>query len=581
MIHIIFRYIGFLLVVGFLFSSCTDLEEEVIDEIISADINDVKQSGEKLLAATYDKGEGIFCNYSGIWCLQQMTTDETVLPVRGEDWRDGGNWKTLHEFTWDAYSVKPEGNWNNLNGAIAQALTTIDVLENSEEANRDMFLAEARCLWALYTYYLADLFGQVPYRDPANIDFAVLPDILTAEEAVNKCIAIVEICIPDLVALGDNGTHAGRFTKEGAYALLAHMYLNKAVYDDRYNESSAFEFTTTKYMDSVIFYCDKIISGASFSLEDDYFQIFDVDNQYNKEHIFSIIQVATGDNRGQNDFTYLAMGRNQKANPDNNRGSNATCTTPEYYALWDNNRSDPRFRKYTLKNGGEVFKNDGTDYSLPYDGVFHFNRGFQEGQQYGPIITDGAFEMDPSDASRVLVQQLYTEKTPDLLMDFTRELHFDAAYDAAFTQNQINRGVRIFKHEYDAENTRSNGGVDIPVFRLGQVYTMRAEAKFRNGDVSGALDDINLLRSSRWSVDIDGHPFYGQTLSVLTEEILYNEISYELYWEAQRRQEMIRFGKFEEAYTAKPASEPFRRVFAIPQSELDVNVDLRQNKGYD
>jgi hypothetical protein len=188
--------------------------------------------------------------------------------------------------------------------------------------------------------------------------------------------------------------------------------------------------------------------------------------------------------------------------------------------------------------------------------------------------------MDPDDNSRVLVQKLYTEKNTDLLMDFSRELDFDDPDKAIFTQNQINRGVRIFKQEYDAENTRKYGGVDIPVFRLGGIYTMRAEAKFRNGDVPGALKDINTLRTSRWSIASDGSKYYGKQISSLNEETLYNEISYELYWESKRRPQMIRFGKFEDAYTAKPVSEPYRRIFAIPQSELDVNKDLVQNKGY-
>jgi hypothetical protein len=576
-----FRYILFVALISVLsFSSCTDLGEEVLDEIVSGDIKSVEDSGEKLLSGTYSKNKDIFCSYHGIWCVQELSTDEAVLPTRGEDWGDGGSWRALHEFTWNENSSRPNNLWSTLSGAVAQALTAIDVLKDDDGEYAKMYLAEAKALLALYTYQIADIYGQVPYRDPDNPDFAALPEVLTAAEAVNVCIETINACLPDLAEIGKNGTYFGRFTKQAAYSLLAEIYLNKAVYEDRYNETSDFNFVESHYMDSVIYYSDKLISNPHFALEDDYFEIFGVDNYQNSEHIFSIVQEATGSNPGNNHFTYLSMGRNQKSNPDNNRGSNASCATPDYYSTWDNNREDPRFQKHTIKNGGVPFKNDGSDFSLPYDGTFHFNRGFQEGQQYGPIISDGEFEMDPDDNSRVLVQKLYTEKNTDLLMDFTRELDFDDPGKAIFTQNQINRGVRVFKQEYDAENTRKYGGVDIPVFRLGGIYTMRAEAKFRNGDVSGALDDINTLRSSRWSIAMDGSKYYGKNISSLDEETLYNEISYELYWESKRRPQMIRFGKFEDVYTAKPASEPYRRVFAIPQSELDVNKDLVQNKGY-
>lgn len=560
--------------------SCTDLEEQVIDEIVSEDISSVEGAEASLLSATYARCEDLFANYGGTWCLQQMSTDETVLPVRGEDWSDGGKWRAIHEFTWNASSVKVEDNWNTLNSAIAQAASTVDVIKNSTVENHELYLAEARAMWVLYTFNLVDLFGQVPYRDPMNLSYSEAPEILTAERAIRICIDVLLEVIPNLAEIGSNGTHCGRFTKEAAYALLAKIYLNKAVYEDRYNASSAFGFTSNACMDSVILYTDKLISSPHFELEDDYFEIFGVDNSNNPELIFAYIQSATGANTGRNDFTYLSMGRNQKANPDNNRGSNATCTTPDYYATWDANRDDPRFHKHTLKNGGEPFRNDGADYSLPYDGIFHFNRGFQEGQQYGPIITGGTFEMDPANAARVLVQKLYTEKTPTLAMDFTRELNFDDPAIAAFSQNQINRGVRVFKQEYDAENTRNTSGVDISVFRLGGIYTMRAEAKFRKNDVSGALADINKLRTSRWSIDAGGNKYYGESIPSLDEETLYNEISYELYWEGERRQEMIRFGTFDKSYTAKPETDPYFRVFPIPQSELDANKDFVQNEGY-
>jgi len=138
----------------------------------------------------------------------------------------------------------------------------------------------------------------------------------------------------------------------------------------------------------------------------------------------------------------------------------------------------------------------------------------------------------------------------------------------------------VFKFEYDAENSRKYGGVNIPLFRLGGIYTMRAEAKFRKGDVAGALEDINKLRVTRHSIDIDGKTYGGEKINSLDEKTLYNEISYELYWEGERRQQMVRFGTFDKAYTAKPASGPFRRIFPIPQSELDVNKDFVQNFGY-
>jgi hypothetical protein len=45
---------------------------------------------------------------------------------------------------------------------------------------------------------------------------------------------------------------------------------------------------------------------------------------------------------------------------------------------------------------------------------------------------------------------------------------------------------------------------------------------------------------------------------------------------------MVRFGKLDLALpgSAKPATEPFRRIFPIPQGTIDVTKEFTQNKGY-
>jgi hypothetical protein len=48
----------------------------------------------------------------------------------------------------------------------------------------------------------------------------------------------------------------------------------------------------------------------------------------------------------------------------------------------------------------------------------------------------------------------------------------------------------------------------------------------------------------------------------------------EMFWEAHRRQDLIRFGKFNNAWWEKDASTPDRKIFPIPQSEIDANPNL-------
>jgi hypothetical protein len=115
------------------------------------------------------------------------------------------------------------------------------------------------------------------------------------------------------------------------------------------------------------------------------------------------------------------------------------------------------------------------------------------------------------------------------------------------------------------------------------MYIMRAEAYFRKGVVASALEDVNILRTSRKREPelYDEAERAGKALPSLDEEQLYKEIGFETYWEMKRRPQMIRFGKAENAGTAKSETQPYRRIFPIPQTTIDVSSSyIDQNPGY-
>jgi hypothetical protein len=229
--------------------------------------------------------------------------------------------------------------------------------------------------------------------------------------------------------------------------------------------------------------------------------------------------------------------------------------------------------------------NDGTDVSVPATDIvpkstnlpwFHFNRGIQAGLQYGPLLLpSGSLEMV---GNRIKVSPLFMEKKTTLRMDFTPSLTFADPTKSVFAQNEINQGARVFKYEFDPEGGNGNSNVDIPLFRLGGIYAMRAEAYFRKGSVGPAMDDLNKLRTGRKRESLYANA-PGKALTSLDSEQLYKELGFELYWELQRRPQSIRFGKFDLAGTAKAASQPFRRLFPIPQTVIDQKL-FKQNQGY-
>lgn len=565
---------------------CTNLNEQVIDEVLGSEN---LADPESAIAAAYGQlGDATFVDHGSVFALQEYSTDEALLPTRGSDWGDGGKWRAMHEFTWDSNNDVVKNTWDQLTSGITKSLTAIKSINKSNIANKALFLAEAKGLLAFYTYNTLDLYGQAPYRDPNDLNAPI--EIKKADTSIDALITEVESLIPNLADIKSQNTHAGRFTKQAAYALLADMYLNRAVLKKR--ESSAFDFTepavggTGNDMDKVIQYSNLIINSGLFSLESNYFHNFDINNGDSKEMIFSIVQKKNSNRNADNDLAYMSMERIQKPSPDN-RGTNASCITPEFYNSWSGNFTDPRFHRYYQYEDGTWFKNDGTDISVPstskVEGTgkpwFHFNRGLQVGQQYGPkLLASGNFDVTAD--GRIKVIKLFTEKNTTLAVDFTPELNFDKPLESVFTQAQINRGVRNFKFEFDpGYGNNGTSGMDVPLYRLGTIYTMRAEAYFRNGNLAAALFDINKLRTSRTREALFNNA-PGTAITTVDANTLLKESGYELYWEMYRRKALIRFGKYDLAGTAKPASQPYRRIFPIPQATLDASKEFRQNPGY-
>jgi hypothetical protein len=494
----------------------------------------------------------------------------------------------MHEFTWSSSNAIIVGNWDLLTNGITRCITAIESAEKSSITEKKLFSAEAKALLAFYTYTTLDLYGQAPYKDP--MDPKADLQILKADTQIDKLITDVEALIPDLADIGTQRTYHGRFTKQAAYGFLATMYLNRAVFKDRYNASSNFNFNEPALsgggtdMDRVIYYTSLLIDSGKFSLESDYFKNFARDNDNGKELIFAISQKIDYIRNGSNSFAYVCMERNQRTSAAN-RGTNAACTTPEFYATWDGNHDDPRFEQHYQYADGTWFMNDGTDVSVPATDIvpksanlpwFHFNRGIQAGLQYGPILlASGSLEMV---GNRIKVSPLYMEKSTGTRMNFTPSLTFSDPTKSVFAQNEINQGARVFKYEFDPEGGNGNSNVDIPLFRLGGIYAMRAEAYFRKGNTGSAMDDLNKLRTSRKRESLFGNAA-GKALTSLDSQQLYKELGFELYWELQRRPQSIRFGKYDLAGTAKAASQPFRRIFPIPQTVIDQKV-FQQNQGY-
>jgi len=140
------------------------------------------------------------------------------------------------------------------------------------------------------------------------------------------------------------------------------------------------------------------------------------------------------------------------------------------------------------------------------------------------------------------------------------------------TQATEGEGTRIMKWPPDPDHVSQNNGNDFPLFRLGEIYLIKAEALLEEGNSAEALQLVNTLRARVFEPD--------EPLAAIDRDVLLQERLFELTAEAKRRQDLIRFGKYTDAWAFKQAGAPHLVLMPIPQSQLDANPELTQNSGY-
>jgi len=156
-------------------------------------------------------------------------------------------------------------------------------------------------------------------------------------------------------------------------------------------------------------------------------------------------------------------------------------------------------------------------------------------------------------------------------VDVTMKYGFDAD---GWGQTEQEDGARCSKWEIesgqngDAEN-------DFAIFRLADVYLMKAEALVRSNDnIAEATRLINIIRQRAFN-----NPAKLKTTVSLND--IYMERRFELAWEGYTRQDMIRFGTFlSEIPGWKGITTAKCLLFPIPRTALDANNKLIQNPGY-
>jgi len=496
--------------------SCTDLEEDILGSkyIDESEPGQISGTVQDLLNGTYNQ-LGILSSFDVVFSLQECSSDELQMPTRGADWGDFGRWRQLHQHQWTPRNTSVVSSWDELNRGSYRANQVISLAGTNKQIE-----GEGRFLRAFYMFHIVDLFGQVPFRDVADSPDKD-PIVMNRKEATAFIIKDLEVAIANLASGAFN-----KGNKEAAEALLAKVYLNKAVFDQA-PESPAGPFTFAKAdMDKVIQYSNEIINSKKYTIQPkgEYFKMFYWNNTVDsKESIFGVDNTISNQPATLRSRVFFGTHYKQFIG-----GWNGGTTLASFYDYFD--KADERIGGdmpgFTDKTGMKV--------------------GFLIGPQFdkaGAALTDRVGKP----------------------LSFTRDVNLLYAGEA--------NGIRIVKFPLDPANIDQCANDYVPL-RYADVILMKAEAILRGGtDPAGqtAVALVNSVRANRGAA----------ALTTIDLPELLKERGRELYWEGWRRNDQVRFGTFLDPMDNKPAkSADNLAVYPIPQKATSTNPNLKQNFGY-
>lgn len=418
-------------------TSCTDLTETPPSRITPSTFFQNDAQIQAALAGVYN-GLRTSQPDDGYWNMSQVTSDETIVPTRGTDWDDQGQWREMWTRTYGpASGASAPGNtinnaYANISSAIAKANAVIDALSSSSSASAQQGTAEARALRAWFYYTLQDAFGGVPIITKPGV--AGQPRA-TRDSTIRFILSELYAARPALPATyGAAGQ--GRITQGAVDAILANLYLNYHVYTG-VPSASGIAFNSVVRYDSVIAVTTRLMNNANYDFNNTSFATwrnnFTATNQSSKENIFVVRNSETA--------------------------------------------------------------NLGLHYVQQ---MSHYNHFQSPGGWNGfSVLADQLNQYDAADQRRTLVLtgQQYAFDAPTTVVKTRAGAPLVLGDISSLTAAGEGDGYRVYKYPLDPTHNAQDSQNDFVIFRVGGVMLDRAEALYKTGNQGAALTILNQLRA--------------------------------------------------------------------------------------
>ncbi len=523
-------------------TSCTDLDVTPSSQYTE---DPSKNSGVDPMIMVEAKMADLYFHLSGTLGRRYMeaqclASDEFTSLAFDGGYYDGGTY--AHQALHCSSATDASLDWySDVTAGITKANTILEELGSSASVQ---MTAPARAIRAYFTWILMDSFGDTPILEKVPAEGEVVARSPRKEVAEWIESELTEI-IPSLTEDVTENTY-GKPTKWMAEAVLAKLYLNWAVYTaesvDQYDAATA----ANPKLDACIELCDDIINSGKFNLGSvDYLHKFSYDNGSHVEDFIYAMPYDAINRQG------MQWGRPRSF-------KQLKGMLPTYYGFAD---------KFTQSFGGNMVVTPEFAKLFSLDGDI---RNLS-------ILRGDVFIRDPKTLRPTSEPFMYKDKQVHFTEDITL-IKQDNTIDVGNDDNAIQQGchsIKWFINPADYNNGRNQSN-DVPIFRYADILLTKAEALTRIGK-GGAKDLFNQIRKYAGAPEIAAEP---------TLDEIYQERGREFFDENWRRNDMIRFGHFEDEFFPHYKNFPDadfdkrHRIFPIEQEMLDLNPGWEQNPGY-
>ena len=501
------------------FTACTDLEEEVFSELTADNFPTTEAQFISALGATYTSLYGVG-NHNSYYSLNEVSTDEAAIPHRGADWFDGGQWLRVHrhEYTDSEESVK--NGWVNLYGGISNCNRVIELFE-ALVADGKVAAEDAAAFTAevktLRAYFYYWLLDLYG-NVPLVTSFSDAPQNPT-NNSRQEVYNFIQSELETNVPLLTQSKDASTYARFNYWA-------GKALQVRLYLNAEV--YTGNAQYQAALDGANEIINANLYSLESDYFVNFDEENSGSNENIL-VVPYDQSQAQGFN-LAHMTLHYSSQATFGlTEQPWNGYCSLSDFYNSYDD-----------------------TDKRKGVSGDQTVRGNFVAGAQYdaaGARLQDGSAEPADPDGADLTFMPALNELEP-----------------AAFRQ----AGARIGKYEFAAGAT-ANMSNDFVLFRYSGILLDAAECEKRLGNDAAALTLTNQVRLRAGMSDF----------GTMSMDDLLAERGRELFFEGTRRPDLVRHGKWGEAWNFKDAhSNANLEIFPIPAEQMGANPNLVQNPGY-